>query len=237
MKIFVKTLTGKKITLSPTLSDTVLRVKEMIRDIEKIPVDQQRLIYAGQQLVDEHKLEYYERKQNQNLKRQGINVVNCLNESTFHLTLRLCGGGPSEPLIFNDLKEAVYLDMNPKAPDRCTVTKGLNMKGTCSNSKCEDYNKTVYIMKGFGTFQIAREQCKSKCPTCKVLIHPDNVRNLGFYKCTFSYEGVLNGEKDEIEMIEEQGKRVEGEQYLTFKEGDEHTGSWRYLEVTCGALS
>ena len=237
MQIFVNTLTGKKITLSPTLSDTVLRVKEMIRDIEKIPVDQQRLVYAGQQLEDERKLEYYERKQNKDLKRQGINVVNCLNESTFHLTLRLRGGANSDPLIFNDLREAVYLDMNPDAPDRCTVTKGLNMEGTCSNSKCEDYNKEVSIMKGFGTFQIAREQCKSKCPTCKVLIHPDNVRNLGFYKCTFSYEGVLNGEKGDIEMIEEQGKRVEGEQYLTFKEGDEHTGSWRYLEVTCAALS
>ena len=59
MQIFVKTLTGKTMTIEVDPKDTIKDLKSKIMDREGIPSDQMRLVFAGKSLEDERAISDY----------------------------------------------------------------------------------------------------------------------------------------------------------------------------------
>ena len=84
MQIFVKTLTGRTVTIVVEEDDTILNVKMKLQEKDNVPVDEQRLIFGGHQLEDKQSLNHYKIERN----------------ATIHLVLRLPGGRCYNPNPF-----------------------------------------------------------------------------------------------------------------------------------------
>jgi ubiquitin len=124
-EIFIKTLNGKTITLKVEPSDTIADVKAKIKVTEKVPVEQQRLKYAGKGLQNAVTLGDY----------------NIPNHATFHMTLPLVGSGPKRGRV-EALEIPNIYEKPPTLVDDITEVKaGLMM----SDIKIDGWLKSLSV--------------------------------------------------------------------------------------------
>lgn len=182
--IYVKTLTGKKITIDVQWSDKIRKIKEKIQDKEGIPPDEQRLIFAGKQLFDNTTLSHYRLS----------------TESTLYLILKLRGGGggldSSQKMSLAAgglIKQKIYESPNHdwfKKKYNSVKINIVNSVQYCTNDKfrsSSSINREIYDRFKFPWFEIYDEDLET------IKYNFSKIRSLGSFneeedECTICME-------------------------------------------------
>ena len=109
------------------------------------------------------------------------------------------------------------------------VRKGLNLKAECTTEKCQAFQKTIYIPKGMGTFNMAEHCCEIICPACNESSTKD-ATNCGFMDCTYS----ITGKTEDGSRFEQKEKIAPKEALLTFEkvvDGKSNMAKWKFLKI------
>lgn len=166
MQIFVKSLTGKTITLEALPTDILRVVKERIRRQEGIPIAQQRIMFAGRLLGDHN-----------TLHQEGIT-----KECTLHVCMRCRGGGWG--VVGPDLESPIIQGKwSDAAPSHRVHVPGLNLEFLHDG-------KLVIGNLGYGTFDLLDNFVLATCPQYDVgPTSSSQIRNLYFNNCNAGFNG------------------------------------------------
>jgi ubiquitin len=216
IQVFLKTLTGSTITLEAPSASLIEKLKEQIYTRTLVPIDSQRLIFAGKQLEDGRSLCDY----------------NIRQEDTIHLVLRLRGGGDVGVKFadITDPSKATNIQWSKSAPKWRYVTEsGLCLEGKCENKMCEAYNNWVIINRGVGTYDIVYDQHNNQCPICYKYVKTEKC---AFTDCQYSYVGVMlqEGGKPPKKVMGQDFTRV-GDCYALFDPATTGTATWLSLKI------
>ena len=153
MQIFVKTFSGRTITLEVETSFTIENVKQLICQKEGISIEMQSLSVLGKLMHNEKTLADYP----------------VVIHSTIIQTIPLQGGTLCSILSFNALNNEISQPFSDKANAWRLVGRGLSWKGKCQTKGCPANNCEIIINSGFGKFSLRNDIITLRCPICQNL--------------------------------------------------------------------